>query len=134
MLHRRLTALLASLLLLPSMVLGGGEGCIMGGLTSARSEAVSPDHDHALHARSSGHTAHRADTHSLVHETDASSPVGVPNAPMQCILVMGCGSAVDAVAVVTVEQPPHAASGVATDVASAPDSPTLGLEPPPPRA
>ena len=106
----------------------------MGGLTSGRTEAVSPAHDHAQHARSSGHASHRADADVLVHETDASSPVGVPDAPMQCILAMGCGSAVAAAAVVAIEQPPHAASGVGTDVASAPDSPTLGLEPPPPRA
>ena len=134
MLRRRLIALLASFLLLPSMILGGGEGCIMGGLAAARSGAVSPGRDHALHARSSGHASHRADAGMLVHETDASSPLGVPNAPMQCILVMGCGSAVAAAAVVGIEQPPHATSGVGTDVASAPDSPTLGLEPPPPRA
>ncbi len=134
MLRRGLTALLASLLLLPSTILGGGEGCIVSGLAGARSPAGSPAHDHAQHGRSSGHTSHRGDTDALVDETDATSPVGVPNAPMPCILVMGCGSAVAAAAVVAIEQPTHAAAGMPTDVASPPDSPTLGLEPPPPRA
>src|SRR5687768_16454506 len=99
MLHRRLTALFASLLLLPS-VLGGGEGCIMGGITAGRSEAGAPAHDHAQHARAPRHTADPADSHALVHGTDATSPVGAPNAPMQCVLVMGCGSVIAAAAVV----------------------------------
>ena len=105
----------------------------MGGLTAGRSEAGSPAHDHAQHTRSSGHASHHADADVLVHESDASSPVGVPDAPMPCILVMGCGSAIPAAAVVAIEQPAHVASAVGTDVASLPDSPALGLEPPPPR-
>lgn len=131
MLHRRLTALLASLLLLPSIVAGGGEGCVMGGLVSMRSEGGSPAHDHGQH--SSGHAAHRADTNALVHEADPSSPLGVPHAPAQCILVMGCGAAVIVAAEVAIDEPAHVVSSMYADVLPAPDSPSLGLEPPPPR-
>src|SRR5687768_13110584 len=98
-LRRRLPALLASLLLLPSIMVGGGEGCLMGGLASVGSEAGSPAHDHAQHVRQSGHAAHRADTDALVNAPDTGSPLGAPNAPGECILVMGCGSAVAAAAV-----------------------------------
>ena len=131
MLHRRLTALLASLLLLPSIVAGGGEGCVMGGLVSMRSEGGSPAHDHGQH--SSGHAVHRAAGDALVHQSDTSAPIGVPHAPTQCILVMGCGAAVIGAAEVAIDEPGHVASSIYADVLLAPDSPSLGLEPPPPR-
>jgi hypothetical protein len=131
MLRRRLTALLASLLLLPSILSGGGEGCVMGGLLSVRGEGGSPTHDHGQH--SLGHAAHHAGTDALVNEADASSPLGVPHAPTQCILVMGCGAAVIAAAEVAIDEPAFVVSGMYADVLLAPDSPSLGLEPPPPR-
>jgi hypothetical protein len=131
MLHRRLTVLLASLLLLPSIVAGGGEGCIMGALFSVRSEAGLPAHDHGQH--SSGQAVHRAGGDALVHQSDTSAPVGVPHAPTQCILVIGCGAAVIAAAEVAIDEPAFIVGGMYADVLLAPDSPSLGLEPPPPR-
>jgi hypothetical protein len=128
MLHRRLTALLASLLLLPSILSGGGEGCIMGGLLSVRSDAASTVHDHGEDA------ARRPHSDALVHETDTSSPIGVPHAPTQCVLTMGCGSAVAAAAVIVIDEPAHVVGSLETDVALEPESPAVALEPPPPRS
>lgn len=110
------------------MLSGGAEGCIMGGLITARSEAVSSGHDHGKHA------APHAVGNVVLDDRDATSPIGVPHAPAQCLLVMGCGTAVIAAAEVTIEEPAHAVGGMYADVLLAPDSPSIGLEPPPPRA
>jgi hypothetical protein len=106
----------------------------MGELSSASREAGSPVRDHGQHLHSAGDDARRGDTAALVNEADASSPLGVPHEATPCILVMGCGAAVSAAGVVAMDEPPHVVSRVETDVALAPDSPALGLEPPPPRA
>jgi hypothetical protein len=126
MLRRRLTALLASLVLLPSTIVAGAVGCDMGDVAAA--------HAPAPEAHAAGHDAHDVDGAMLLHERDTESPVGAPHAPVQCILVAGCGAAVMVADLVRVEDVARAAGRVEADGASAPDSPAAGLEPPPPRA
>jgi hypothetical protein len=137
MLSRRLTALLASFLLLPSLVLGGGQGCIMGALGAVRAEgprvSVHAAHRHGQHANSAAHGAHRADAAAFVDESATSPPIGLPHAPAQCILVAGCGAAVAPAAVIAIDAQARVVRRVDAVVALAPDSPALGLEPPPPR-
>ncbi len=137
--HRRLTALLASLLLLPSTVVGGGKGCVMGGLivVSSATAVVSGNrsaHAHGREARSPGHDAHRADSGAFVHEADTGAPLEVPHAPAECILAVGCGAGIIAAAVTPIDDPAHVAGRVEPGLVLAPDSPAPGLEPPPPRS
>ena len=137
--RHRLTALLANLLLLPSTVIGGGDGCVMGSLVVVNAElgAVGgrpPAHDHSHDAHLPGGDAYRANIDALVHEADTGSPHGVPHSPERCVLAVGCGAAVIATAVTPIEEPLHVSGRVNASVVLTPDSPAPGLEPPPPRA
>lgn len=106
----------------------------MGALMSGSSEAGRRAHDRGQHVHSPGHAAHRDVGNTVTHEADTSSPRGVPHPPTQCILVIGCGAAVAGAAVIAMDVAPHVVGRVEADVVQAPDSPALGLEPPPPRA
>jgi hypothetical protein len=140
MLRRRLIALLASVLLLPSTLVGAGDSCIAGGLIPVTGERGDvgvgrSGHDHRRHMNSPAGGVHHADTDGLARESNGSSRRGVPHAPAQCIVAAGCGAAAIAAAVVVaIDEPVQVATTVDTDVALAPDSPASGLEPPPPRA
>ena len=139
MLRRRLTALLATLAFLPAALAAGRDECVMDALAAAERDATVPGADHAAH-RHGRHTSSPRQHTRAAHigddtgSSDMAPASDVPGTPTECVLLMGCGSAVAPASVAAIEQPTHVASGVGTDVASAPDSPTLGLEPPPPRA
>jgi hypothetical protein len=120
---RRLTALLLGLILLPSMLIGRGLDCVIG----ERGEMTAPSHG-----------AHHADAHVPSHgvsqPAEDSAPAGLPHAPAQCVSLAACGAAAVVAQTTQLDNPSHAAHRVAADVRLTPDSPTLGVEPPPPRA
>jgi len=129
MLRRRLTALLASLLFLPSALAAGGDGCVIGGFGTPSSEtAMAGGHD-----APPDHHSHAPHSVDLRGDTGTGSPA-VPHAPAQCALAVGCVATAVAAAVIPIDSSVHVVARVEPDVVLAPDSPSLGLEPPPPRA
>jgi hypothetical protein len=131
MLRRRLTALLASLVLMPSTVVDAGMDCVMGDPVAVGGAVVSADRNRPAHDH--GHEAHRADTGALVNAADPDSPVGIPHAPAQCVLAAGCGAAAIAATTIALGNPTHVGVRVEGGAALVPDSPAPRIEPPPPR-
>lgn len=137
---RRLTALFVSLLLLSSMIVGGGADCVVGGrgpsngAPRAAGGAGHGAHLHGVETTRAHHAAHEAGASEVSEEPEGHAPAGLPHAPAPCVSVAACGIAVVVTETPVLDSPPHAADVVAADVTLAPDSPALGLEPPPPRA
>jgi hypothetical protein len=119
--HRRLTALMLGLLLLPLPVIGGGQGCAMGGMASAGAEAHGAHHAHAAGG-------------VFEHEPETPAPVGLPHVPAQCVSVVTCAVAAVVAATIIIESPRQLAARGTADAILAPESPAIGLEPAPPRA
>jgi hypothetical protein len=104
-------------MLLPSMTIGRGLDCVMG----ERGEMMT-----------SGHGAH-ALSHAVSHQADDNAPAGLPHPPAQCVSLAACGVAAVIAPTTQFDNPSHGADRVASDARLAPDSPTFGVEPPPPR-
>jgi len=136
MLRRRLTALFASLVFLPSVLAAGGNRCVMDALVPARGSAVAPSNGHGAHKHEhdAPASAQHAHSHDALGDTDAGSSRDAPHAPTQCTVTVGCGGAVIATADTSVESSLQVAGAVEPTRVLAPDSPAPGLEPPPPRA
>ena len=140
--RQRLTALIASLLLVPSLATAG-PGCLMGAGVAANDPAVAgvtAAEDHAAHRHASGALAASRTSHGVAvvtappDESGSSPPVGLPHAPAQCISVASCSVAAAPAAGAPLRVLPHVGERVAAGVLLAPDAPALALEPPPPRA
>jgi hypothetical protein len=115
--RRRLTALIAGLVLLPSLA-AAGQGCGMpaGAPASGLAVAATPaEHDHAAHSE---------------HE----APTGAPHAPMQCVSAATCAAAVVVTPTAPLAGLLRDGDRVVGDAMLAPAAPALAPEPPPPRA
>jgi hypothetical protein len=115
---RRLAALLLSLALFPSVVLGGG--CRAG---TDRASAVRP---------SAGHSGHGADHAQHAAPSEGSAPSHHTSLP--CAGAMACTVVADVASVVETESPlpsPHAVIETRDD--RMPGRPARAPEPPPPR-
>ena len=129
MLYRRLTALFVGLLVLPSMVIGGGTGCVMRG-PSAHGEQASASHQEGHH-HVAQHDGAAVTVAADAGADDSSAPLG--HSSTECVLV-ACATAVLAAQISEIDSPAHLGGQVVVDARLAPDSPAPGLDPPPPRA
>ncbi len=133
---RRITALLVGLVSLPSALAAGGDGCLIDAVVPAKGAVVALRDGHAAHehAYAAQSAAQHPQGHDVLSDTDTDSAPSVPDAPTQCILSVGCGALVMATADTSIDGSPKVVGRVEAARVLAPDSPTPGLEPPPPRA
>ena len=120
MLRRRLTALIVSLLLLPSLAMAG-RGCVMpggGGMdVSTAAASVATGGDHSDHERGHEH-----------------GPERLPHAPVQCASVASCTVALVVTETASLAESALHREQVVGGAMLAPAAPALAPEPPPPRA
>lgn len=103
---------------------------------SGNAAATTIGDGHAAHVVGAGdeHRGHPGSATAVSDDADNGSSRGSPHAPIECLSATACaGMALGAPSDLIASALPRGA-GVAADIALAPLSPAIGLEPPPPRA
>jgi hypothetical protein len=131
--RRRITALVMGLLLLPSTASGGGAaGCVM--LFGADpAAATSTDPVHAAHVVEA-HPAHESPAAVIADDVDDDgSPPSRSHVPAECLSAATCASLALSVSSALTDAALRRSTGVTAESPRVPLSPSIGLEPPPPR-